>query len=130
VLEKGNVLQLFVPFFLLGLIWGSFGISVLSFGLKETIDAVLAVRFFFFEPTSITDVPSILKALRATITSIYALSAILFVFGLIITMNSIGGDMAEVGHHIASCFCVLVYALFFAECLVRPLIHNIEGTQK
>lgn len=52
------------------------------------------------------------------------------VLGIIITMGHIDGPPSEVGHHVASALVGTLLGVFFAYCLLNPIIASLEQIHK
>lgn len=111
---------------LLGIIVGSLGSSTLAFGLGTVLEAVSAIRLFFFASPSFQPSHKSLAVVRFLLVSVYMLGGLFSLFWLIMTLAAIAGPLEKIGERLAVAICSLIYAVLISEGLLRPLRNRLE----
>ncbi|MBI4027973.1 MAG: hypothetical protein HY360_23515 [Verrucomicrobia bacterium] len=126
MLAGGNPLALICFASIVAIILAPLGSAFLAFGFRDVWNAIAAFRFFFFTPPVGIVFSRSSVVIRFLIFATYAISGLMFLFYLVLTLAQYGGPVGVIGARVADSICSLIYPIFLSEGLLRPLKHRLE----
>jgi DNA-binding XRE family transcriptional regulator len=102
-----------------------FALSVMSSSVKQTVDTICLLKWFFIEPKMERNAQQYLPTLRKLILYSYTSGAVLTLVGLLATFSDPYYQGEKFFLAIAVSFLTLFYGAILAELLFRPLKNKI-----
>lgn len=123
---SGNIYFYLDPWSFLLVTLLPFGLSCISSGVKNSVRVFSNISWLFLLPSNIKALPHLIPCIRRIIYYAYMAGIFGTVISTIAIFSNLTPDSPDFWPSLAISFISLLYALIFAELILRPLKHKYE----